>query len=81
MAKPCFYFPQLSEVYGAGEVVELPPSEAAHAQQSRRLTVGSEILLLDGNGTLADAEIVEISRRKVIIELAEITPIKRVAPE
>ncbi len=47
------------------EVVELPPAEAAHARRVLRLGVGGEVWLLDGAGTLARAELVEVGRRAV----------------
>jgi 16S rRNA (uracil1498-N3)-methyltransferase len=47
------------------EVVELHPEEAAHARRVLRLGVGEEVWLLDGAGTLARAELVEVGRQAV----------------
>ncbi|MCH2190408.1 MAG: 16S rRNA (uracil(1498)-N(3))-methyltransferase [Gammaproteobacteria bacterium] len=71
MAKPCFYHSELAGVK-VGEAVELSAAESSHALQSRRLTKGSQIQLLDGQGWLADASIEEVGRRSVSVVVSQL---------
>lgn len=52
----CFYYPEIGD---PGSVIELSERESKHLYQVLRANPGSEIRLLDGNGTLATAEIKE----------------------
>lgn len=45
-------------------LVELPEEEAHHAVNVLRLSVGGTIGLLDGKGTFAEAEVMEITKKK-----------------
>ena len=77
MAKPCFYYPDLIGNTEVGSRYELSASESAHALQSRRLTVGSQIQLIDGVGSLVEATIVETGRRVVSVQLDSISELSR----
>ena len=80
MAKPCFYYPDLNGNTEVGSCYELPASERAHALQSRRLNVGSQIQLIDGVGSLAEATIVESGRRVVLVRIDHISELSRTKP-
>ena len=80
MAKPCFYYPDLIGNTEVGSCYELPASESAHALQSRRLNVGSQIQLIDGIGCLAEAVIVESGRRVVSVQIDSISELSRTKP-
>ncbi len=54
-----FYSPVISAV---GETLLLPESEARHALRVLRLRPGDLLLLLDGKGTLAEAELLDSDR-------------------
>ena len=56
---------------------ELSRSEAHHAVKVKRLTVGEEVELFDGAGSLALATIVSINRTKVTVEVSSIKVIGR----
>lgn len=70
MARPCFYHADLSE---QSDVVELSPSEHAHAMQSRRLGVDTEINLINGQGLRAHAVITQMSKRKSCAHIKSVT--------
>jgi 16S rRNA (uracil1498-N3)-methyltransferase len=53
-----FHLPAIPAV---GEVVALPDEEARHAATVLRLRVGEPLILLDGAGTLAEAEVAELT--------------------
>lgn len=53
-----FYCPSL-----LADTVELPEEEAHHAAHVLRLRAGDRIGLLDGRGTRADAQVLEVSKR------------------
>lgn len=57
---PMFYAPRLE---GAGTAVTLEGDEARHALASRRLRAGDSLALFNGEGTVADAVIVDLDRR------------------
>ncbi len=54
-----------------GETLQLSREEAAHAR-SRRLRPGDPVLLSDGSGVHAVAEIVRLSRGEAIVRVSEI---------
>lgn len=49
--------------------LELPEDEAHHARSVLRLSAGERIGLLDGRGTLAQAEITSVDRRQVLVNI------------
>lgn len=56
-------------------LVNLPEEEAHHATQVLRLGVGQRIGLLNGRGTRAEAELVDVSRKRcvaMVLESAEL---------
>ncbi|HMA18145.1 MAG TPA: RsmE family RNA methyltransferase [Thermoanaerobaculia bacterium] len=55
----------------AGETVELGPEEAAHAR-ARRLVRGDLVLLFDGSGRVATAEVSRINRTVCLVRVSEI---------
>lgn len=59
-----FYIPAL-----ASELVELPTEEAHHAAHVLRMQVGDRIGLLDGLGTRAEAELVEVTKKRVVARI------------
>ena len=69
MAKPCFFHAELTEQTQQNEVIELSVSESAHALQSRRLIVGTDIHLINGCGVLAGAHIDEVKKRQVFVRI------------
>lgn len=59
-----FYTPTLE-----AELVELPTEEAHHAAHVLRMQVGDRIGLLDGQGTRAEAELVEVTKKRVVARI------------
>lgn len=59
-----FYTPALDS-----ELVELPAEEAHHAAHVLRMQVGDRIGLLNGQGTRAEAELVEVSKKRVVARI------------
>jgi 16S rRNA (uracil1498-N3)-methyltransferase len=53
------------------EVVRLAKAEAAHAR-ARRLSAGDPVLLLDGSGRMAVAQVVLVTRADVLVKASEI---------
>ncbi|MBK9175836.1 MAG: 16S rRNA (uracil(1498)-N(3))-methyltransferase [Flavobacteriales bacterium] len=54
-------------------LVDLPEEEAHHATQVLRLTVGHRIGLLNGRGTRAEAELVDVSKKRCVAMVLEST--------
>jgi len=52
-------------------LVNLPEEEAHHATQVLRLAVGQRIGLLNGRGTRAEAELVDVSRKRCVAMVLE----------
>jgi 16S rRNA (uracil1498-N3)-methyltransferase len=59
-----FHVPDL-----ATDLVELPPEEAHHAVHVLRLKPGDEVGLLDGRGTRAQAELIEVGKKRVVASI------------
>jgi 16S rRNA (uracil1498-N3)-methyltransferase len=59
-----FYIPLLDT-----DLVELPTEEAHHAAHVLRMKAGDSIGLLDGKGTRAEAELVEVSKKRVVARI------------
>ena len=57
---------------------ELPEEEAHHARSVLRLSGGAHIGLLDGQGTIAEAEITSVDKRQVLVTVVSA---KRTLPE
>jgi 16S rRNA (uracil1498-N3)-methyltransferase len=55
----------------AGETLRLPREEAAHAR-ARRLEPGDAVLLIDGTGLAAAAEVVRLTSREAIVRAVEL---------
>ena len=56
---------------GPGESVRLPADEAAHAR-ARRLSAGSEVVLIDGTGREAAARVLRVGRGGVELRVEEV---------
>lgn len=69
MAKPTFYSEALASDSPAGLVITLSAAESAHAVQSRRLVVGTEIALINATGVHAEAKITTIEKRSVSVTI------------
>ena len=63
---PWFYAPNLD---ARPESAVLVADESRHLARSRRLRIGSEIIVFDGLGTTAKAKIVDISERRTRVAL------------
>jgi 16S rRNA (uracil1498-N3)-methyltransferase len=61
-----FHCPDLSSA-----LAELPEEEAHHAVHVLRLATGDRIGLLDGRGTHATAELIEVTKRRVMAQVIE----------
>lgn len=68
LSEPWFHHSSLSD---AGETVSLEDEEARHVSGARRLGVGDRIVLFDGAGRTASAELIEVSKRSVTARLIE----------
>lgn len=64
-----------------GEVVELTGHEAHHAVAVRRLKVGEALVLTDGRGTAARAEVAETGKRRLAATVTEVLRTERPRPE
>lgn len=51
------------------DLIELPEEEAHHAVSVLRLKIGDRIGLLDGKGVSGEAELVEVSKRRVVAQV------------
>ncbi|HEY6050846.1 MAG TPA: RsmE family RNA methyltransferase, partial [Thermoanaerobaculia bacterium] len=56
-----------------GDVVRLPPEEAAHAR-SRRIATGDPVVLIDGSGREAEAEIAAVHREGIEARVLAVHP-------
>jgi 16S rRNA (uracil1498-N3)-methyltransferase len=54
-----------------GETVSLPAAEAAHAR-ARRLAAGDSVLLIDGSGRSAAAEVVRATRAATVVRVSAV---------
>ena len=63
-----FYCPELQ-----GELLELPEEEAHHARSVLRLGMGDRIGLLNGRGTYAEAELLEVDKRRALAQVVQRT--------
>lgn len=61
-----FHCPDLSL-----DLVELPEEEAHHATHVLRMKAGDMIGLLDGQGTRAEAELLEVNKRRVLAQIRQ----------
>lgn len=66
MATPSFYHPSLNE---QDSFVSLDAAEASHAVKARRLKVGQEVRLFNGNGLVAFGPLSQIDRRSASVEI------------
>ena len=64
-------------VPNAGNLSELPSDEAKHATRVLRLTVGDELLLMDGNGSFYSAEITVADNHRCLYKILDVIPQER----
>jgi 16S rRNA (uracil1498-N3)-methyltransferase len=65
----------------AGSVVELSGEEGRHAAVVRRIRAGEQVVLTDGAGTAAVAEVVEVSRAALCARLGTVSVAPREEPQ
>ncbi len=65
---------------GSGMIIELPEAEARHATGARRLSVGDDLMVFDGQGREAAGSIAAVSRRGVQVCLGPIRSRPRPTP-
>lgn len=65
----------------AGSVVGLSGEEGRHAAVVRRIRVGEQVVLTDGAGTAAVAEVVEVSRASLRARLGTVSVTRREEPQ
>jgi len=73
MSAPRFYHPLLPTL----GCIELDESEARHASQVLRLSVGSDIVVFDGRGGEALARLTQVNKRSVVAEIIQRTDTQR----
>ena len=73
----CFYFPQLTSTTA---IVDLHGDEARHIVGARRLKVGDELLLFNGKGLIANAEITDILKNKLNVVVTDIEELNSPVP-
>jgi 16S rRNA (uracil1498-N3)-methyltransferase len=79
MALPLFHTDKaLSE---PGIRIELPETSSRHIVQVLRMKAGDRMLLTDGNGFLAEAEIFADNRKRCGVELIEVRSVPPCSPE
>lgn len=66
MALPSFYHPSLNE---QDSFISLDAAEASHAVKARRLKVGQEVRLFNGQGLVAFGPLSQIDRRSASVEI------------
>lgn len=74
MSTPTFYHANL--VLGDTQA-SLAQSEIAHARNSRRLKAGQEIILLNGNGLIAECKIDQIGRDLLTVSVEKIREVQQ----
>lgn len=70
MAIPKFFHPV--DLFEVGSIVTLDESEARHASQARRQSVGDQVMLLNGKGIKAIGNFVELSKRIARVQIADV---------
>ena len=77
MSRARFVVPTLPR---AGDTVRLPPEEASHAR-SKRVARGDRVVLIDGSGREADAEVLAMIRDATEVRVLEIRDAPPLRPE
>jgi len=75
MGRPRFFH---HAALGSGEL-ELDAAEARHAVGARRLREGDVVVLFDGAGREADAELIALSSRRVLVRVGAVRDVPRAA--
>ena len=66
------------ELFEAGQLVKIDKTESRHILQTLRMKEGDELLLMNGEGLLADAKIAKIEgRNNLICEILQVTQAPR----
>jgi 16S rRNA (uracil1498-N3)-methyltransferase len=72
--------PSLAGV-GEGSRVTVEGAEAHHAVAVRRLTVGEPVVLTDGAGLVAECEVTETGKARLVAEVRSLTSVPRPVPD
>ena len=64
-----------------GSPVTVEGAEAHHAVAVRRLTAGEHVVLTDGSGTLAECEVTETGKSRLVAEVVALTTLPRPRPD
>ncbi|WP_370249573.1 16S rRNA (uracil(1498)-N(3))-methyltransferase [Nocardioides sp.] len=80
MTLPLHVLPDLAAHARVGAEVELDGDEGHHAVAVRRLRVGEQLLLTDGAGTRARAEVVTLTKRALTARLEEVETLPEPQP-
>lgn len=76
MAIPSFYHPNLNK---QDSTVSLDAAEASHAVNARRLKVGQDVRLFDGQGLVALGVFSEVARRSAVVTISSFNQIEAVS--
>ena len=76
MATATFY---TTEALNSDQRIYLSEQESLHAIKSRRLSVGQGIQLINGQGQLAQAEIAEVNKKQVAVNVGSIKTVPQPA--
>jgi len=63
----CFYIPELEST-----TIQLPEDESKHAIKALRLKIGDYVLLTNGKGTLAQAQIIDNHIKNTVLQIEEV---------
>ena len=66
---------------GVGSAVTVEGPEAHHAVAVRRLAVGEPVVLTDGAGTLADCEVTQTGKGRLVAVVVALTSVPRPRPD
>lgn len=78
MSTPTFFHKALAQ---DDDIVTLSATESSHAAGARRMRVGQAVSLINGAGLIAAGRILELQRRTVTVQLAEVNLMARVSPQ
>jgi len=70
MATPKFFI-QGSD-FQVDDIVVLPEDEHRHAMLSRRLPIGSEVILLNGIGSIATGRLVDLNKKSASVQVDKV---------
>ncbi len=74
----CYFYKSISDLTGS---ITLDPQESRHAATVRRQKVGDQVLLIDGQGSCAQAVVVSMARAAVEVRVESVSRMPRQKPE